>query len=160
MAAPLRSYRTLEARGAAPNSRKYSPTRSSFVQTTWSVQTPASRAWLAISRPSGLSVSRDTQLAECPSRATATAVFHSAPPAWRSRLRACSSRRKFGGASRTIASPNVTTSLMLRSRSVLFHDVGVLSGEVADAVEVARGHGLRLDQLAAHPQAAGARLQE
>src|SRR5579885_704652 len=107
---PLRSYSTLLARGAAPNSRKYRPTRSSPVHTTWSVETPASRAWLAISRPRGLFVSRDTHAADRPSRATPTAVFSSAPPTCTSRLRACSSRRKLGGLRRTIASPKVTTS--------------------------------------------------
>ena len=56
------------------------------VQTTWSVLTPASRAWLAISRPSGLSVRRDTQAADRPSRARPTAVFSSAPPTCTSRL--------------------------------------------------------------------------
>ena len=35
------------------------------------MDTPASRAWLAISRPSGLSVSRDTQAVERPRRASA-----------------------------------------------------------------------------------------
>src|SRR5437870_9653769 len=75
-----------------------------------SVLTPASRAWLAISCPSGLRVRRDTQAEERPRRARPTAVLSSAPPTCTSRLRACSSRRKFGGLSRTIASPNVTTS--------------------------------------------------
>src|SRR3989440_5870662 len=66
-------------------------------------------------RPSGLSVRRDTHAAERPSRASATAVFSSAPPTNTSRLRACSRRRKFGGLSRTIASPNVITSLTMRT---------------------------------------------
>src|SRR5205807_4189477 len=63
-----------------------------------------------IRRPRGLRVSRETQAAEWPSRARPTAVFNSAPPTNTSRLRACSRRRKFGGLSRTIASPSVMTS--------------------------------------------------
>ena len=67
-------------------------------------------AWLAMRRPSGLSVRRETQAAEWPKRASATAVLSSAPPTCTSRLRACSRRRKFGGLRRIIASPKVTTS--------------------------------------------------
>src|SRR5262245_46008437 len=74
------------------------------------VSTPVSHARLAMSRPSGLLVSRDTQVAFRPSRASPTAVFNSAPPTNRSRFVACSKRRKPGGLSRTMASPNVTTS--------------------------------------------------
>src|SRR3954447_6196605 len=115
----------------------------------WSVQTPVSRAWLAMSRPSGLSVRRETQAEVRPRRATPTAVFSSAPPTWRSRLRACSSRRKLGGARRIIASPKVITSGM-GCRGVgrasggtsgpgadLLDDGDIPRRQLADAVEVA-----------------------
>src|SRR5262249_21366844 len=170
MAAPRRSYRTLLARGAAPNSRKYRPTRSSLVQTTCSVETPASRARLAMRRPSGLSVRRDTHALRRARRASATAVFNSAPPTCTSRLSVCSRRRKFGGLRRIIASPKVTISCgMGRSEpgrrpglclAEFLDDLDVLAGQVADAVEVALGDGLRFDELAADPEAARPRIEE
>ena len=40
------------------------------------------------------------------------------------------------------------------------HEAGILAGQFADAVEVLRRHGLRLDELAADAETAGARLQE
>ena len=75
------------ARGVAPNSRKYRPTRSSSVQDdVIRVDAGFAGPVLAMSRPSGLSVSRDTQAVLRPSRARPTAVFNSAPPTWTSRL--------------------------------------------------------------------------
>src|SRR5439155_202509 len=62
----LRSYRMPLARGAAPNSRKYSPHRPSSANRTNSSETPASRTRLAIRRPSGLSGSRLTHAAGRP----------------------------------------------------------------------------------------------
>src|SRR5438552_14696697 len=107
-----------------------------------------------MSRPRGLFVRRDTQAALWPRRETPTAVFSSAPPTNTSRLSACSRRRKDGGLSRTMASPKVITSNgMLCSASNLLHDGRVLLGQLANAVEIAPGDGIGLDQLAADPQA-------
>src|SRR5207302_8675226 len=61
--APTQTY-TLSLHDALP----ISPTRSASVQTTCSVLTPASRARLAMRRPSGLSVRRDTQAVRRPRR--------------------------------------------------------------------------------------------
>src|SRR5262249_54777271 len=98
-----------------------------------------------MSRPSGLFVRRETHADACPSRARPTAVFNSAPPTWTSRLRACSSRWKFGGFRRIIASPKVTTSYGMVSRFLFagLLDYGnILLRQLADAVELAGRHQL------------------
>src|SRR5262249_22233605 len=115
-----------------------------------------------MSRPRGLRVRRDTHAAERPNRARATAVFSSAPPIWTSRLLDCSNLRKLGGLRRIIASPQVTTSCAMGSLSSsrLLTDGHILTGQLADAVEVAFRDCLRLDQLRADAETARAGLQE
>src|SRR5436190_18503195 len=142
------------------------PTRSSPVQTTCSVETPASRARLAISLPKGLFVRRDTQAVEWPRRARPTAVFNSAPPTRRSRLAACSNRRKLGGLSRIMASPKVMTSFMssffnrptgwgplflgtLQLCSRALNDGHVLTRQLANLIKLAARHGLGINELTA-----------
>src|SRR5438876_1746163 len=157
----------------------------------WSVPTPASRAWLLMSRPSGFWVNRETQATDRPSHASPTAVLSSAPPTKTSRLRACSRRRKLAGLRRSIASPNVITSNGMawshgypkRGResfpipvlsvaaeigndsrplfgACLFDKRDILAGEVANALEIALGDSLRLNELSAHAKGAGPGLEE
>src|SRR5262245_20376098 len=109
-----------------------------------------------MSRPSGLSVSRDTHAVRRPSRARATAVFSSAPPTCTSRLRACSSRRKPGGLRRIIASPKVITSGIHlpfgQARPRFPDDLYILARQGTHPIEFAHGDRLRLDELAAHSE--------
>src|SRR5262249_29832541 len=129
-----------------------------------SVTTPASRALLAMSRPSGFSVNRDTHAACRPSRARPTAVFSSAPPISTSSEYACSNRRLSAGVSRTIASPKVMTSMGFGdggpAPAGLPHDINILRGQRLQPVKLPGRAQFRVHELAADAKTAGSGLEE